>query len=70
MYYINCKFPHYLMKNEMIIINLDGPDGNAFSLLSTAKILSKMLELDFNVIEEEMKKTDYTNLIKTFNKYW
>ena len=54
-------------------INLLGPDGNAYFLLATADNLSKQLDLGDDVrekISDEMKSSDYENLIKVFDKYF
>tara|TARA_R110000772_G_scaffold59349_4_gene134432 strand:- start:3520 stop:3735 length:216 start_codon:yes stop_codon:yes gene_type:complete len=51
-----------------IVIDLTGPQGNAFFLLGTAKDLAKQLDLDANTILEEMKSSDYENLIQVFDK--
>jgi len=53
-----------------IIIDLTGPQGNAFSLLGTARKLAKQLDLDFNQIKNEMTSGDYENLIQVFDKYF
>lgn len=50
------------------VIDIDGPDGNAFLLLSKAKKLSEEKGLDFEPISEQMKKGDYINLLKVFDK--
>jgi len=52
------------------IIDLSGPDGNAFVLMGIAKNLSKRLGLDANKIIEEMKRDDYDTLLITFDKYF
>jgi hypothetical protein len=52
------------------VIDLTGPEGNAFVLLGYAKNLSRQLDLDFKVIEKEMTSSDYENLIETFDKYF
>ena len=54
----------------MRIIDLDGPQGNAFALLGIAKQWSKDLELDYKTISNEMTSGDYNNLCKTFQKYF
>lgn len=54
----------------MRLINLDGPDGNAFALLGYASQWAKDLELDKDKILNEMKSDDYVNLVSTFNKYF
>ena len=55
------------------VIDLTGPDGNAYYLLGTAMNLCKQLELSSERTEEildEMKSSDYENLIKVFDKYF
>jgi len=53
-----------------IIIDLTGPQGNAFSLLGTARSLAIQLDLDWNHIHEEMTSGDYENLIRVFDHYF
>ena len=55
---------------EELVIDLDGPNGNAFYLLGTAQQFSRDLGLDGNKIIEEMKSGDYINLLKTFENYF
>ena len=52
------------------VIDLTGPQGNAFYLLGLAKSWAKQLDLDADGIIDEMKKSDYENLIQTFDKYF
>ena len=52
------------------IIDLTGPDGNAFSLMANATNLAKQLGFDDGQIIEEMKSGDYENLISVFDKYF
>ena len=62
------------------VINLDGPDGNVFSLMATAYRLGKDLRIHIDSfgdptdlgedIIEEMKYGDYVNAVKTFDKYF
>lgn len=52
------------------VIDLTGPDGNAFALMGIASKLAKELYLDPKPIIEEMKSGDYENLIKVFDKYF
>jgi len=52
------------------VIDLSGPEGNAYYLLGRAQNLSKQLELDAETILEEMKASDYDNLVKVFDKYF
>ena len=58
-----------------LVINLDGPDGNVFSLMGAAKGLAFRYGLagrtpDIEFIMDEMKSGDYVNAIKTFDKYF
>ena len=51
-----------------IVIDLTGPDGNAFVLLGKAKQLARQLGLDDNAITNEMMSGDYENLIEVFDR--
>jgi len=53
-----------------MLIDLTGPGGNAFYLLSVAKNLSKQIGLDFSKIMAEMTASDYENLIQVFDRYF
>ena len=53
-----------------IIIDLTGPEGNAFSLMARASDFAKQLGFDAEEITEEMKSGDYENLISVFDKYF
>lgn len=57
-------------KNRGIEIDLTGPNGNAFYLLGLAKDLAKQLELKPEKILEEMKSSNYENLVIVFDKYF
>ena len=63
-----------LQKSELeqnnIEIDLTGPDGNAFVLLSIAKKLSKSLGYDWNEVKENMTSGDYENLVSTMDEYF
>ena len=48
-----------------MIIDLTGPDGNAFALLGLANRLSKKLGIENPIIE--MQKGDYEHLVKVFD---
>ena len=50
------------------VIDLSGPDGNAFCLLGTARNLAKQLGLDPKKITEEMRSSDYEHLLKVFDR--
>lgn len=58
-----------LLATEMVI-DLTGPDGNAFVLLGYASRLGKQLGLDVPTILEEMTSGDYENLISVFDGYF
>lgn len=53
-----------------ILIDLTGPDGNAFTLLGYASKLAKQMGLDGNKILQEMQSGDYENLISVFDSYF
>ena len=57
-------------KKGVIEVDLTGPQGNAFYLLGLASQLSKQLGLDEDEILEEMRASNYENLIKVFDKYF
>ena len=50
-----------------IIIDLTGPDGNAFALMGYAKQFAKQLGLDSNKIINEMTSGDYEHLLEVFD---
>lgn len=51
-----------------IVIDLTGPDGNAYVLLAYAEKFCKQLKRDFHPIEKEMTSGDYEHLVETFDK--
>ena len=51
-----------------IIIDLTGPDGNAFVLMGTAVNLTKQLGKDGKAIREEMMAGDYEHLLSVFDR--
>ena len=53
-----------------IVIDLTGPDGNAFALLAYADRFAKQLDLDSVTIKAEMMNGDYENLIKVFDEWF
>ena len=57
-------------KQKGITIDLTGPQGNAFYLLGTANNLAKQLGLNGKEIMEDMKSSDYENLITIFDKHF
>jgi hypothetical protein len=57
-------------KKGPIVIDLTGPDGNAFVLMGYAKRFAKQLDLDADVIIKEMEAGDYENLLQVFDNYF
>ena len=55
-------------RKDPIVIDLTGPDGNAFSLMAYATNFCKQLKIDSKPIIEEMMSGDYENLIQVFDK--
>lgn len=58
---------------EAIIIDLTGPQGNAFFLLGTAKSLAKQLGYTKEEITElldKMRSSDYENLLEVFDHHF
>lgn len=53
-----------------IIIDLTGPDGNAYALMGYATNLAKQLGIDPKPIIEDMKSGDYENLVSVFDKHF
>jgi hypothetical protein len=51
-----------------IIIDLTGPDGNAFALMGYAMRFAKQLGKDGKAITNEMMSGDYDNLIEVFER--
>ena len=57
-------------QNGPIIIDITGPDGNAFTLMSYARRFAEQLKLDGSAIIEEMVSGDYENLLEVFDKHF
>ena len=51
-----------------LVIDLTGPDGNAFVLMGTAVNLAKQLGKDGKAIREEMMAGDYEHLLSVFDR--
>ena len=52
------------------IIDLTGPQGNAFYLMKRAIELSKQLGLNSDSILSDMKSSDYEHLIQVFDRHF
>ena len=60
-----------ITRGEKNVIDLDGPDGNAISLMARVSRLCRDVGYgEPDTILNEMRSGDYTNLVKTFDKYF
>lgn len=57
-------------EEDGIVIDLDGPQGNAFVLLGIAKGYADQMGIDTDQVLGEMKAGDYENLIWVFDQYF
>ena len=53
-----------------IVIDLSGPDGNAFALMGYAANFAKQLGIDKGPIINEMMSSDYENLLQVFDRHF
>ena len=53
-----------------VVIDLTGPDGNAFALMGYANRFANQLKLPSEKIISEMREGDYEHLLQTFDKYF
>jgi len=53
-----------------IVIDLTGPEGNAFCLMGYAIKFARQLGLNSDIILDEMKSGDYENLVSVFDNYF
>jgi len=53
-----------------LVIDLTGPQGNAFYLMGFAQKKARKIGLDSDTILAEMKSGDYKNLVKVFDTYF
>jgi len=58
------------IEKREIVLDLTGPDGNAYALMGYARDLAKQLGFDHELIINEMKSGDYDNLVLTFDRYF
>jgi hypothetical protein len=52
------------------IIDLTGPQGNAFYLLAQADRYARQLGIDSNTVINQMNASDYENLVQVFDRYF
>ncbi len=55
---------------EEIIVDLTGPDGNAYSLLARAKSYAQQLGLNDTAIIKDMMSKDYEHLVQVFDNHF
>ncbi len=55
-------------EKKEIIIDLTGPDGNAFVLMGYANRFARQIGIDPEPILAEMQSGDYENLVEVFDK--
>ena len=53
-----------------VVIDLTGPDGNAFAMMAYARRFAKQLGIDSNAVIGEMMSGNYENLVKVFDSYF
>ena len=52
------------------VIDLTGPQGNAYFLMGQAGRYARQLGLDGDQIVNEMKSGNYENLVQVFDRYF
>ena len=55
-------------EEKEIVIDLTGPDGNAYALMAHATRLAKQLGIDPKPIVHDMMSGNYENLVSVFDK--
>ena len=50
------------------VIDLTGPNGNAYYLIATASRVAKELNINADAIIQDMTSGDYENLIQVFDR--
>ena len=56
--------------NARPVLDLTGPDGNAYAILGAARRYSRQLDIEFDPIHTEMTSGDYDNLVDVFERYF
>lgn len=57
-------------RNGPVVIDLTGPDGNAFALMGYAHRFAAQLGLNSDKIIQEMIAGDYEELLQVFDNYF
>ena len=53
-----------------IVIDLTGPDGNAYALMAYANRFAKQLGIDGKTVIDEMMSGNYEDLLEVFDKHF
>ena len=56
--------------SQSIVIDLNGPEGNAYCLMGYAQIWSKQLGLNSEEIIEDMMSSNYEHLLEVMEKHF
>lgn len=56
--------------SNKVVIDLTGPQGNAFFLLGTAGRYALDMGLDADTVLDKMKSGNYENLVTVFDSYF
>lgn len=61
-----------LDRQTKMVMDLNGPEGNAYVILGTAHRIARQMHLhdQWPEIEAEMKSGNYKTLVETFDKYF
>ena len=57
-------------QHRQTVIDLTGPDGNAYYLLAQAESMARRLDLNSAMILDQMRSGDYENLVQVFDRYF
>lgn len=64
--------PKFLQESQSVI-DLTGPDGNAFALMAIAKSTARQLDYNHDEVKallDDMQSGNYTHLVMTFDKHF
>ena len=57
-------------QQKEIVVDLTGPDGNAYSLLARARSYARQLDLNDTAIIKDMMSKDYEHLVQVFDNHF
>jgi hypothetical protein len=57
-------------QHRQTVIDLTGPNGNAYYLLAQAESMARQLDLNSAMILHQMRAEDYENLVQVFDRYF